>query len=496
MTRFGSVRSFLCTVFLIFGVTHAMDFPAYESKDIHFKGGSYSDTTFEDIPYVRVDFLEELFGGASKWVPGAQQLKFRTANGREWVFSLDNPFLSVGGEMFNLTYPVRRDAEGIYLPVHPLLRLLRVKFGIEFSTPGKSAAANTPSSGANITGMALEERANGSLLKIKTLSDVKWEGLVAPPHYLLKLAGGKFDSSCFVKLEGKGLIREASVLQEKGFGQITLRLGGNYDTIEVARDTELPGILVMVRKKLREPKAEEASPENPRAGPATIIVDAGHGGKDRGAVIKGVAEAAITLAVAKELRKSLLKLGYKVKLTRDEDEYKTLRERPQFASDEGGDVFVSLHCNSLPKNSRNRNETSGYTVYILREGQSEEDKALARRENQAIQEESGKSGKDEIAPVDWILLEHQLNLYSKQSESLAESIVKNFDGFDVPKYSTGARQAGFFVLVGAYMPAVLCEMGFLTHPQDRRILGSKSGQREIARRMAAAIDRFQRRAAR
>ena len=119
-----------------------------------------------------------------------------------------------------------------------------------------------------------------------------------------------------------------------------------------------------------------------------------------------------------------------------------------------------------------------------------------RRENQAIQEESGKSGKDEIAPVDWILLEHQLNLYSKQSESLAESIVKNFDGFDVPKYSTGARQAGFFVLVGAYMPAVLFEMGFLTHPQDRRILGSKSGQREIARRMAAAIDRFQRRAAR
>ena len=125
-----------------------------------------------------------------------------------------------------------------------------------------------------------------------------------------------------------------------------------------------------------------------------------------------------------------------------------------------------------------------------------EDKALARRENQAIQVESGKSGKNEIAPVDWILLEHQLNLYGKQSESLAGSIIKGFDGFGVPKYSTGARQAGFFVLVGAYMPAVLFEMGFLTNPKDRRILVSKSGQREIARRMAMSIDQFQRRARR
>ena len=229
-----------------------------------------------------------------------------------------------------------------------------------------------------------------------------------------------------------------------------------------------------------------------RLGGGTIIVDAGHGGHDRGATVKGVEEAVVTLAVAKELKKELRSLGYKVKLTREEDEYKTLAERPKFASDQGGDVFVSLHCNSLPNSSRDKQDITGYTVYILREGESEEDKALARRENQAIQEESGKSGKNEIAPVDWILLEHQLNLYSKQSELFTESIVKEFDGFGIPKYSKGARQAGFFVLVGAYMPAVLFEMGFLTNNEDRRILASKSGQREIARRMAGAIDRFRR----
>ena len=111
---------------------------------------------------------------------------------------------------------------------------------------------------------------------------------------------------------------------------------------------------------------------------------------------------------------------------------------------------------------------------------------------QAIEQSgAGKKKANEISPLDWILLEHQLNLYSKQSEALAESIVKNFAGFDIPRYSTGARQAGFFVLVGAYMPAVLFEMGFLTHERDRRVMTSPEGQQGIAERMARAIDEFQ-----
>jgi N-acetylmuramoyl-L-alanine amidase len=69
--------------------------------------------------------------------------------------------------------------------------------------------------------------------------------------------------------------------------------------------------------------------------------------------------------------------------------------------------------------------------------------------------------------------------------------VRNFAGFEIPKYTTGARQAGFFVLVGAYMPAVLFEMGFITHERDRRVLASRAGQQEIARRLALAIDGFQ-----
>ena len=92
--------------------------------------------------------------------------------------------------------------------------------------------------------------------------------------------------------------------------------------------------------------------------------------------------------------------------------------------------------------------------------------------------------------MEWILLEHQLNLFSKESEGFAEDIIQEFGGFPIGKYATGASQAGFYVLVGAYMPAVLFEMGYLTHDEDRRILASEKGQKQIAERLAKAIDRY------
>jgi N-acetylmuramoyl-L-alanine amidase len=181
-------------------------------------------------------------------------------------------------------------------------------------------------------------------------------------------------------------------------------------------------------------------------------------------------------------------MGYKALMTREDDQYITLQDRPKFASEKGGDLFISLHCNSIGGSMKRKKTVTGFIAYILREGESEEDKALARRENEAISEE-GKS-KGEISPVEWILLEHQLNLYSKESESFVEHIIREFGNFQIGKYSTGASQAGFYVLVGAYMPAVLFEMGYLTNDEDRRILSSEKGQKQIAERLGKSIDAY------
>ena len=459
------------------------------TANMTFSGGTFADTTFEDVAYVSSELLTQVFAAAPRWEPAAQQLHLRDPAGREWTLTLDNPFVAVQGKTYNLTYPVRRGPERIYLPLHPLLRLLRARFDINLSlagarlppAPAVKAGSDKPAGETRITGLTLEEAPEGALLRIRTASSGSvstWQGVLTGPHYILRAFGSTLDAAVPKRLEGTGAVQSVEVRQQDNTTQFTLRLRNAHDSVELAPDDS--GWRVTVRPSTAAGEVKRV----------TVIVDAGHGGKDPGAIVAGVREADVNLAVAKLLHAELEARGYRVLLTREDDTFKTLPERPKFASDSGGDLFISLHCNSMAGTASRLNAVNGYVGYILREAESEEDKAIARRENQAAEEQSGKK-KTEISPLDWILLEHQLNQYSKQSESLVESVVRNFAGFDIPKYTTGAHQAGFFVLVGAYMPAMLFEMGFLTNPSDRATLTSKDGQREIARRLAAAVDGFQ-----
>jgi len=234
----------------------------------------------------------------------------------------------------------------------------------------------------------------------------------------------------------------------------------------------------------------------------TVVIDAGHGGKDPGAIGqkvggKSVQEKDATLAIALKLRDELKGMkGIRVVMTRDTDVFLTLGERTRLANAGKGDLFVSLHCNSLPLDSKRRDEVDGFMVYLLREAKSEADRAIERRENEAIRFETGeRQRKEALSPVEWMMLEHQLNQFTKESERLAGLLVRNLEVHGpVKKERTGAGQAGFFVLVGALMPSVLVEMGFVSHSQDAVQLGTDAGRKAIARQIARSIDEFRHRA--
>jgi len=525
-SRVSGILSVLC---LVTGPTHAtVTFPPYvgmpaSSMPLKFEGGRFADTSFEDVSYVSSEFLGSLFHAPTRWDADAQRLSVTDPKGRAWSFTIDNPFMAVQGKVHNLTYPVRRGPERVYLPLYPLLRVLKTPYGVDLEPTGTPRMkppvaypplplppplANTPPTGGTqadsaaatppaysgppgqITALTLEEvDASVTTVTVRSAPGAQWQGVTTRPHFIVRAFGGSLATGVPRRLAppegGSGPLQSVEARQQGTTAQLTLRLRGPRDSASLAPLPDGSGWVITVRSP--------APVDSGDRGKGTIIVDAGHGGKDPGAVVKGVKEADVNLAVAKQLRRELEERGYKVLLTRETDDFKTLQERPKFASDNKGDLFISLHCNSIAGTASRLAQVTGYVGYILREAESEEDKAIARRENQAIEEQQGGKGKrTEISPLDWILLEHQLNLYSKQSESLTESIVRNFAGFEIPKYTTGARQAGFFVLVGAYMPAVLFEMGFLTHDRDRAVLASPAGQREIARRLALAIDGFQR----
>ncbi len=232
----------------------------------------------------------------------------------------------------------------------------------------------------------------------------------------------------------------------------------------------------------------------------TVVIDAGHGGKDPGAMGKDAdgesfQEKMATLEVARRLRDELSHYkGIKVVMTRDKDVFLELAERTRISNAVKGDLFVSLHCNSLPTNSKHRDEVNGFMVYLLREAKDANDRAIERRENEAIRYETGERAKKQsLDPVEWMMLEHQLNLYTKESERLAGQVVKNLSKEGtVAKERTGAGQAGFFVLVGALMPSVLIEMGYLSNTHDIGALSDPAKQKRIAFEIAKSIDEFRR----
>lgn len=220
----------------------------------------------------------------------------------------------------------------------------------------------------------------------------------------------------------------------------------------------------------------------------TIIIDPGHGGKDPGASGSKSQEKDIVLSVGKKLKANLEASGFEAILTRDKDVFIELSERPNIANRKNGDLFISLHCNAIDGEERKK-KTHGYHFYVLRAPESEEDKAIARRENK-VASLYGEKNKTEISPIEWIKIEASLSLYQQNSFRYTEELLKSFENGKIRRLGTGAGGAGFMVLVGALMPAVLVELGFITHPEDEAFMMSEKGQIELAEKISLAVKNY------
>lgn len=238
--------------------------------------------------------------------------------------------------------------------------------------------------------------------------------------------------------------------------------------------------------KPKAPKQEIAGTREVR----TIVIDPGHGGKDPGASGKKSQEKDIVLAVAKLLRKNLADEGFNVKLTRSKDVFIELRQRANLANQWDGDLFISLHCNAIDASEERKKIIQGYQFYVLRAPESEEDKAIARRENAVATLYGEKNAKDELSPLEWFKLEARLEQYKQTSYLFTEKLLDSFDGGKIKKMNTGVGGAGFMVLVGAMMPAVLIELGFISNEEDEAYMMTKAGQQDLADRIAQAVSKY------
>jgi N-acetylmuramoyl-L-alanine amidase len=221
----------------------------------------------------------------------------------------------------------------------------------------------------------------------------------------------------------------------------------------------------------------------------TIVIDPGHGGKDPGAIgPDGAKEKDIVLSIGLKLRDMLKKKRLSIYLTRDDDTFIPLQDRTKFANGKKADIFLSIHANSI-EGANKKKETKGYKVYFLSQAKNEEDKMAAMRENAVIQLEDQSRRYDNLQDI---LTKMEGNEFLRESQDMSIIIDEAFDGAlkKVEKLHLGIGQANFWVLNGAYMPSVLVEIGFLSNPDEGKILVQDSFQKTIAAVLNDAIMQF------
>lgn len=209
----------------------------------------------------------------------------------------------------------------------------------------------------------------------------------------------------------------------------------------------------------------------------TIMLDAGHGGKDPGAVANGLEEKDINLRMAKILGRELQQQGFEVHYTRTGDKFIPLEERTAMANARNADLFISLHCNAIKEAS-----VKGLEVYYLNLATDAQAVRVAAREN-------GVSAK-KISDMQFILSDLMLNSKINESRQMASLVEQETLRAVRPRYSLashGAKGAFFYVLTGARMPSILVELGYLTNPDEATKLGSDAYLTSMAKGLASGV---------
>jgi N-acetylmuramoyl-L-alanine amidase len=445
----------------------------------------------------------------------------------------DNPFVVVTDaqrrqNVYQLPYPVINAAGAFFVPLEVFVPYLGPLFG-STATFGEGILAigsAPPSSTFDIPTVRFEPKTNGLVIRIpatKRLTEM--ESWLRPDGWLyLTIADARADTAAINALPPTGIVREVIAFQSPTSVQLTFRTRGKIASSEILQDST--DILIALRMSDEVGTAQTAEPASaPAMAPATvqdsataaeptprepvtlrdtradlesrrrrweldvIVIDAGHGGMDPGTIgVSGLKEKTVTLGVALKLGKAL-KRGMKdvrVVFTRDNDTFVPLYRRGQIANEVGGKLFISIHANSLKQKP---SRTEGFEVYLLRPGRTEEAIAIAEQENAVIRLEEGYEERyQELTDENFILVTMAQSSYGKASEGFADLVQRHMSATGIR--NRGVKQAGFLVLVGAAMPNVLIETGYVSNRNEEKFLKSDAGQQKIADAIYRAIKQY------
>jgi len=304
-------------------------------------------------------------------------------------------------------------------------------------------------------------------------------------RYLFDFKGGMINDQFDLRHQSLKSIRVAQ------FDTKTVRLVIENDTrLDVSYERQGARVVINLGvTAVPASEAVEAVPAAVKPKERTIVIDPGHGGKDAGAVGHNrYREKVVVFQIANELSKVLKQQGYRVYMTRTGDSFVKLQNRTQFANKKQADLFISIHANAVPK--QNIAKAEGIETYFL----SNDHKAGSERAKRVAQMENSKDLQDVTfyGQQDFINILNREKI--KKSERLAYDLQrnvlavlqKNYDGVK----DGGVREGPFWILVGAQMPAVLVEVGFITHPDEAKRLVNRTYQKRFVDGLANGIGQY------
>jgi N-acetylmuramoyl-L-alanine amidase len=404
---------------------------------------------------------------------------FSLAYGKKISFDNPSKSLTISGESFS--------PEQFYVKIEKQIEAEVIKS----PEVDKKPADKSVTSKYDVYQLSIEDKSNGTLIRLKTSRK-----LPIPRHSINNKTLFVFFPNVSVSpeilngIKGAGLVKSVKrvSVSQKNY-QLEFLLDEGFSTSEAFMDIESNDIMITIHNKLFTAQDQTVAEVKSKWLFDTIVIDAGHGGKDPGAIgVTGVKEKDVNLKIALKLGSLLEKElpGVKVVYTRKTDQFIELYRRGKIANEAGGKLFISIHCNStVKKNSNHR----GFEVYLLRPGKTQDAIEIAEFENSVIKLEDNPDRYQQLTDENFILVSMAHSQYMRYSERFSDLLNQEWKrGAEIP--SLGVKQAGFYVLVGASMPSVLIETGFLSNKNDEAYLNSAKGQNDIARSISNSVKKY------
>ncbi len=431
-----------------------------EAGTVTFAGKTLNTVTYNGRESVTLVEFAAKTGSRHAWVAEKKKGVLVYA-GHTYVFTASNRTVVIDNQAgIHLPEPIGWDGVNLYIPVAMLKRIFSV-----------SPSQLKPSEDVKIEKIILSG-SNPTILKILASGPISCEVIEnSSTSVTLKLPVG----SSVTQISPSGFVSSATLRNHNDQTTINLKLSMEC-TVSSKGITN--GIEVTFT-----PKAVVTQPVTKRK--LVIVIDPGHGGKDPGAIgKKGTHEKTMALDTSLRLKKLLEAQGHTVYMTRTTDKYVPLADRTKYANAKKADLFISIHYNANRSSS-----PSGFETYFLGMHRLEYAKNVALRENASLKYDIGENAYDPDAVLNDIIATLLTNRFQRESEELA-GFIQDASAAKTGFANRGLNQAGFYVLKGCSMPAVLVEGGFLSNSTEEAKIRQSSYRQKVAEGIAKGVSDY------